>query len=199
MGGLFEMGRISGRVGTIARWKPVHLGHASVLEAMCEQASEVIIGLGSSNVYDIRNPFSAKESREMIDLVLKKRFSNYSFVEVPDFNDGQKWCEYVTHLFGKLDYFVTANEYVRDLLKGDYEIVHPLEIIPVEKRVPINGTRVRIAMARGYGWSKLVPQEVFDYMNSNGLEERFCNEFGLATLVQQAHSLISHIIADGAT
>ncbi len=59
-----------GVVGIIARFKPVHKGHAAILEALCERADLVYIGLGSPNKYDVRNPFSAKESEEMIDLVI---------------------------------------------------------------------------------------------------------------------------------
>ncbi|MBI4095402.1 MAG: adenylyltransferase/cytidyltransferase family protein [DPANN group archaeon] len=185
------MGRqVSGRAGMIARFKPVHLGHASILEAMCEQASEVIIGLGSSNVCDLRNPFTAKESAEMIGLVLKKRFSNYAFVEIPDLNNGQKWRGLAVSLFGKLDYFVTANDYVRELLKDDYKIIHPLEIIPEDRRVPVDGTLVRITMAKGGEWERLVPAEVSKYIKENKMEERFCAEYGLATLARNAERLL---------
>ncbi len=182
--------RVSGRAGMIARFKPVHLGHAAVLEAMCEQASEVVIGLGSSNIHSLKNPFTAKESREMIDAVLKKRFSNYSFVEVPDLNDGPKWRGLAIGLFGKLDYFVTANDYVRQLLENDYNIIHPLEIVPAEKRVPIDGTAVRLAMAKGGLWENLVPEEVYDYIRSKKIDERFCTEYGLATLASNAEILL---------
>ena len=184
------MGKISGRVGgTIARFKPVHLGHASILEAMCEQASEVIIGLGSSNVNDLRNPFTAKESAEMVNLVLKK-FSNHSLVEIPDLNNGQKWREMVLGLFGKLDYFVTANDYVRELLKDDYKIVHPLEIIPEDRRVPVDGTLVRITMAKGGAWERLVPAKISSYLKEHKIDGRFCDEYGLATLARNAEKLL---------
>ena len=185
------MGRqVSGRVATIARFKPVHFGHATVLEAICEQASEGIIGIGSSNIHDLRNPFTAKESAEMVDLVLKKRFSNYELVEITDWNNGPKWREMGLGLFGKLDYFVTANEYVRELLKDDYKIVHPLEIIPEDRRVPIDGTLVRITMAKGGAWEQLVPAEVSSYLRENKIDERFCTEYGLATLAHNAAVLL---------
>lgn len=54
----------------VARWKPVHLGHAPALEALVTSADEVLIGLGSSNRYDVRNPFTAEESAEMIRRVV---------------------------------------------------------------------------------------------------------------------------------
>ena len=130
MEGLSEMDKkLTGKIGTIARFKPVHLGHAALLEAVCEQADEVLIGLGSINVYDLRNPFTAKESQEMIEALLKTRFSNYKFIEVPDFNNGPKWAVEIKNLFGELDYFVTANDYVRELLKDIYTVIRPIEIV----------------------------------------------------------------------
>ncbi len=172
--------RLSGRVGMIARFKPVHNGHAPILRAMCDGANEVLIGLGSANLYDLRNPFTARESKEMIDAVLSNEYSNYSFVEVKDLFDGPKWRAQVKALFGKLDHFVTANDYVKSLLCEEYNIVHPLEII--SERTPVTGTMVRGALAWGANWQALVPREVSEYISAHKLDDRFCREFGLETL-----------------
>lgn len=51
------------KLGAIGRFKPLHLGAAAMLEALCENAEEVVIGIGSSNKYNLRNPFTAEESR----------------------------------------------------------------------------------------------------------------------------------------
>jgi nicotinamide-nucleotide adenylyltransferase len=42
----------------VARWKPVHRGHAVVLRALSDRAEQALIGIGSSNRYDSRNPFT---------------------------------------------------------------------------------------------------------------------------------------------
>jgi nicotinic acid mononucleotide adenylyltransferase len=88
----------------------------------------------------------------------------------------------VIELLGELDLFVTANPYVESLLRKDYPIVHPLELIPVEKQMQVDGSRVRRAMARGEDWESLVPARVAEYLKSNKLDERFRREFGLQTL-----------------
>lgn len=167
-----------GIVGTIGRFKPVHKGHAAMLEAVCENAVHVYIGVGSPNKYDGRNPFTAKESREMIDSVLKPKFKNYSFVEVPDFDDGPVWRGQTLKLFGKLDCFVTSNDYVVELLKNDYKIIHPFQIVPWEKIVPVTATMVRTAIAQNKQWQDFVPQPVIDYIKSNHLDARLRKEFG---------------------
>ncbi len=179
-----RIGRRLGRLGMIARWKPVHLGHAAVLEALVEHADEVLIGIGSSNRYDIRNPFTPEESEAMIRLVLDRadRREGYSVLPVPDLGHGPRWRAMVVDLFGPLDLFVTANDYVRDLMREVYRVVHPVQLVPPERRIPLDATAVRRAMAQGEGWRSLVPAAVAEYLEAEGLDRRFRREFGLATL-----------------
>ncbi|HSN86771.1 MAG TPA: hypothetical protein VL025_08435 [Thermoanaerobaculia bacterium] len=173
------------RLGIVARWKPVHRGHAAVLEALVEQAGEVVIGIGSSNRYDVRNPFTAEESAEMIRRVLGDR-GRYSLIPVPDLGDGPRWREMVAGLLGPLDVFVTATAYVRDLLQDVYPVIHPVRLLPPERRIALDGTAVRKAMARGPGWREMVPPAVAALLDERGLAERFRREFGLATLALDA-------------
>lgn len=176
------------RVGFIGRFKPLHNGGAVALEAICRQAAEVIIGLGSSNKYNLRNPFTAEESRGMLEAFLTPRFANYSFVEVPDFAhlpeyaDGQQWRKYILEHFGTLNYFFTGNLYVKQLLEGDYPFLHPASLLPQEKMIKLRATEVRVEIARGGNWQSLVPLQVADYLERNSLVERFRREFGRETL-----------------
>ena len=169
----------------IARWKPVHLGHAAVLEALMERAEVVQIGIGSSNRYDVQNPFTAAESEAMIRRVLGER-AGYSIVEVPDLGHGPRWRAMVAELLGPLDLFVTANPYVRDLMREVYPVVHPVSLIPPERRIAVDGTGVRKAMARGEGWREMVPPQVAAYLEEEGIVQRFRREWGLATLALDA-------------
>jgi nicotinamide-nucleotide adenylyltransferase len=169
----------------IARWKPVHLGHAAVLEALVARAEQVQIGIGSSNRYDVQNPFTAAESAAMIRRVLGDR-AGYSIVEVPDLGHGPRWRAMVSELLGPLDLFVTANSYVRDLMREVYPVVHPVSLIPPERRIAVDGTGVRKAMARGEGWREMVPPDVATYLEEEGIVQRFRREWGLATLALDA-------------
>ena len=173
------------RLGMVARWKPVHLGHAAVLEALLDRAEHVSIGIGSSNRYGLQNPFTAAESAAMIRLVLGDR-QGYALVEVPDLGHGPRWRALVADLMGPLDLFVTGNAYVRDLMREVYPVVHPVSLLAPERRIPLDGTRVRKAMARGEAWRGMVPPEVAAYMEGAGLVHRFRREFGLATLALDA-------------
>ncbi len=88
----------------------------------------------------------------------------------------------VKDLFGDLDLFVTANPYVASLLKDDYRVIPPVELIRPRERVPAEGSEVRRAMARGEDWASLVPHAVAEYIKSNRMDRRFRDEFGLETL-----------------
>lgn len=176
------------KIGIVGRFKPLHLGGASLLSAACENADEVIIGIGSSNKYNLRNPFTPEESKEMINKFLKKKYSNYKIIFVPDFGhipgceDGQRWKEYVFEKFGQLDLFVSGNDFVKELVKERYKILSPLEIIPKSKQISMRASLVRNKMAKGEDWESLVPSEVSDYLIKHKLVERFNEEFGKETL-----------------
>jgi nicotinamide-nucleotide adenylyltransferase len=165
----------------VARWRPVHLGQAPVLKALCQHADLALIGIGSANRYNLRNPFTLQETIDMIKLVLAD-YQNYTLIPVPDLDDGPRWRRMVLDLFGSLDLFFTDNPYVASLLAEDYAILKPVVLVPDKAKVPIDGTMVRQEMARGDGWRQLVPTEVAEYIASKGLEVRFRNEFGLQTL-----------------
>jgi nicotinamide-nucleotide adenylyltransferase len=175
-------------IGMVARWQPVHRGHVPVLYALCDRASQVLIGIGSSNRYDLRNPFTLEERADMIRLALAGR-GNYTLIPVPDLDDGPRWRAMVIELFGPLDRFVTANPYVSSLLTADYRVIRPVELVPEDKRVAIDGTMVRKEMACGDGWRELVPHEVADYIAAKQLDDRFRREFGLQTLTMDTYLL----------
>jgi len=167
-----------GRLAMIARWKPVHLGHARILRALAEYADELVVGIGSSNKYDADNPFTVEETREMIGLVVPAA----CVIEVPDLGHGPRWRAMVLELLGPLDMFVTANGYVRELLKDSYRVVHPVHLLAPEERVAVNGTMVRDAMRRGEPWEHLVEPAIADFVRSRRLVERLREEFPLGTL-----------------
>lgn len=172
-----------GRIGMVARWKPVHLGHEPVLRALCDGAERAFIGVGSTNRHNFKNPFTFEESADMVRLALGGR-ANFEVFPVPDLDDGPRWRRMVVGLFGSLDLFVTDNPYVAHLLASDYRVVRPVGLVPLEERIPLDGTAVRREMARGEGWGMMVPPAVREYIVARGLDTRFRREFGLETLAQ---------------
>ncbi len=191
-----------GKVGAIGRFRPFHLGAYVMLDELCKQAQEVVIGIGSANIYDRRNPFTAEETETMIRAAL--HHDNYKIIHVPDFGyqqehqDGQRWRQHVKEQFKELDLFVSGNAWVRDLLKDDYPVKAPAELIPRERWIPVKGSLVRITMARGGNdWKECVPEEVAMYLEQHHLVERFRKEFGLQTLSMLTE--LQHLREDAAT
>lgn len=173
-----------GRVGIVARFRPVHLGHAAVLEALRVRAQSLVIGIGSSNRVDLRNPWSAAEVREMLGRVLGDD-PRVVVVDIPDLDDGPRWRALVLGALGPLDHFFTANEVVRTLLAGDYLVSHPGGVVPALRRVALCATDVRVAIAEGGdAWRALVPGAVAEYLEQRGLVARFRRDFGAATLTR---------------
>ncbi len=162
----------------VARWRPVHLGHAAVLAGLQRWADTVKIGVGSSETYDARNPFTYAEVVRMIGLVAP----TVEVVAVPDLHDGPRWRSMVVERFGALDAFVTANSYVRDLLQNDYPVLHPVHLVAPEARTRLDATTVRRAMVLGDTWRDMVPAAVAELLEAEGVPQRVRREFGSAIL-----------------
>lgn len=176
------------RIAMIARWKPVHLGQAVVLRALCNGAGQVIVGVGSSNRYNVRNPFTFEETEAMLRLVLDEINPTVetALYAIPDLDDGPRWRAMVKEMFGELDAFVTDNPYVANLMKDDYRLMRPVEFLSPSEFIKVDGTAVRVMMAKGEGWQAWVPERVAGYIEENKLDERFRREFGLETLAMQS-------------
>ncbi len=140
-----------------------------------------MIGIGSANRYNESNPFALEETIEMLELVLGE-YEGYKLIPIDDLDDGPRWLKIVAGMFGPLDAFVTANPYVTILMSETYRILRPVDLVPQSERIAVDGTSVRMAMARGEDWADLVPSEVADYIKTRNLDERFRREFGLETL-----------------
>ena len=170
------------QIAMIARWKPLHLGQAAVIRGLCAAAENVTLGIGSSNRYNARNPFTLEETQEMLAIALSGR-ENVRVIPVPDLDDGPRWRVMVREMLGtNLDLFVTDNPYVASLLKEFYRIERPVAFVPPNERIRVNGTMVREAIARGEDWQALVPPEIADYISSRKLDDRIRREFGLQIL-----------------
>lgn len=168
-------------IGMIARWRPVHLGHSPVLRGLCRAGGRVKIGIGSANRYNLRNPFTLQETVDMLEIALRGH-RNYELIPIDDLDDGPRWREMILNRFGALDLFVTENPYVQDLMCSDYGVVHPVKFVKPCEKIQLNGTMVRLAMARGEPWEALVEPAIADYIKSNRLDVRFRREFGLEAL-----------------
>lgn len=168
-------------LGIIGRFKPLHLGAASLLEQMCAQADKVVIGVGSANQHNVYNPFTAGQTIGMIDAQLKLAHSNYDLFELPDYFDDKNWTAAALDRFKGVDVIVTGNGLVKELLEPHFQMLAPEELVSPGS-AGYNGTAVRLAMAKNEGWEKMVPEEVAGYMKRQGLVGAFRRDFGQETI-----------------
>ena len=162
------------RVGLIiGRFQPVHWGHVGLVEWVRSDASEVHLGIGSSQFSMTReNPFSAAERRRMLEaadgaLGLKVARTD----EVPDIFDDEKWVEHVEACCGKFDVIYSNNEWTAGLFaQAGYE-VRPA---PMFERERYEGAKLRESVrAHGLGaLTDLVPPPVMQVLKELGAESR---------------------------
>ncbi len=168
-------------VGVIGRFRPVHLGHEALLRALCRVAGRVRVGIGSANRYGRRNPFTAAETREMIEAVLAGAAFEVvpldDFGHLPEYADGARWRQQVVETFAGCVWIVSGNPYVASLLAPCFRILHPIEVLKPEQRICISSSRVRQAMAAGGPWRQHVPSAVARCLEERGLVARLRREF----------------------
>ena len=182
--------KIFNRVGIIGRFKPINKRGILILETLGTISREVIVGIGSANKYNVRNPWTAEEVINMLDLNLEFNTSNgespFYFGKIDDTNgDNKKWIENVRKVFGTLDAFISGNPYVTKLLDPYYKIIHPSKVIGelLDLAFDDHSTDIRRLMAQDdAAWQDYTTDSIAVYLYSRGLVERFQKEFGPATL-----------------
>jgi nicotinamide mononucleotide adenylyltransferase/ADP-ribose pyrophosphatase YjhB (NUDIX family) len=196
------------KTGLIGRFKPLHNGGAKMLTYAALHSEHLVIGIGSANKYNLRNPFTADETQGMIEnflTTLQDRGFEFKyeihhlndFAHDPKYADGQKWKGQVLEKFGDLDTLVSGNAFVKDLLSTEYDVMHPSKLIPKSEHEKLNATTVRKALAIGtirddlgveqvVDWKTLVPPCVAAYMTEHKLDTRFKTEFGERASIEYA-------------
>ena len=146
----------------IGRFQPLHHGHVYVLKRLLKFHEKIKIGIGSSQLSNIKNdPFTSKERRQFIEAVLKKRNvdpNRYEIVEIPDIFDANKWVNHVVSTVGQFNVVYSNSDWVRNLfLNEGHELGGKLEIF----KKKYNGTNIRKLISKNdKNWTSLVPQEV---------------------------------------
>src|SRR3989338_7380781 len=79
-----------GNVGLIGRFKPLHIGAAVMLEEVCKASWHATIGIGSSNMHNARNTFTAEETMDMFNAYLGGKFENYDVIKLEQFGHTQE-------------------------------------------------------------------------------------------------------------
>ena len=180
-------------VGLIGRFKPLHKGSASMLEQVCEASGHVVIGIGSINKHDYRNPFTAEETKDMINLYLEDKYANYEIKFINDHGhenaDSTPWKNELKEKMNNKETFFSGNPYVKELLKDSYEVVDAKEFSK-NHNSPIKASMARLEMAKDGNWEQYVPEKVVTYIKENKLDKRLREEFGIETIIKESKHVV---------
>lgn len=139
----------------IGRFQSFHNGHLLIINDFINDPhiDEIIIGIGSSQYHhQIKNPFTAKERRAMIQNSITSQ-KKVHVIDIPDTNDDDAWCSLVETLCPYFDYIFTGNDWVKRIFEEKGYTVVNIE----EKRVT-SATEIRERINKGAAWEDFVPK-----------------------------------------
>jgi nicotinamide-nucleotide adenylyltransferase len=145
----------------ITRAQPFHLGHLRVIRDILKKNDRIVIAIGSAQAKNtLKNPFTAREREEMVDLALKaSRVKNYEIVRIPDLFNDQLWVARVNRVC-RFDAVYSMNPWtVRCFRKAGIRVRrHAIY------RKCLSGTEIRKRIRQGKKWEALVPGPVSEYL-----------------------------------
>lgn len=125
-----------------------------------------MIGIGSANKeYTVDNPFTYAERQEMVERSAKELLTdlNVQVFPVPDFEDNQRWRNYLAEKLPPFDYVISGNAWVQEVFAGTGKTIIPLE---VRKYVKGSALRRQIGMERWGEIQKVLPESVVSYLQT---------------------------------
>ena len=141
----------------IGRFQPFHLGHLDAVLFGLSRTENLFICIGSSNKSnERRNPFSAKERREMIISSIEPSMAErIKIFDIPDVGDHEKWAFEIDKIVPKYDVVFTNDEFTQTLFEK-----REMNVVPVvlKDREKFSGTNIRKLIADDKNWQDLVPR-----------------------------------------
>ena len=158
----------------IGRFQPFHLGHLDAVLFGLSRTENLFIGIGSSNKSnESRNPFSAKERREMITSSIEpSMIERIKIFDIPDVGDHEKWTFEIDKTVPKYDVVFTNDEFTRTLFeKREISVISVI----LKDREKFSGTNIRNLIAYDRNWRDLVPQGTRNVLDNINAKERLQN------------------------
>ena len=158
----------------IGRFQPFHLGHLDAVLFGLSRTENLFIGIGSSNKSnENRNPFSAKERREMIISSIEPSMAERTKIfDIPDVGDHEKWAFEIDKIVPKYDVVFTNDEFTQILFEK-----REMNVVPVvlKDREKFSGTNIRNLITEDKNWRDLVPQGTRNVLDSINAKDRLKN------------------------
>ena len=158
----------------IGRFQPFHLGHLDAVLFALSRTENLFIGIGSSNKSnETRNPFSAKERREMIvSSIEPSMIDRIKIFDIPDVGDHEKWTFEIDKIMPKYDVIFTNDEFTKTLFEK-----REMNVVPVvlKDREKFSGTNIRKLILDGKDWQDLVPDGTKKVLDTIDAKNRLKN------------------------
>ena len=157
----------------VGRFQPFHNGHKAVIDLLCDEIDELIIGIGSAQMsHDIRHPFTAGERVLMIQRVLADAKIPVYIIPLEDIKRNALWVAHVVSMVPPFDVVYTSNPLViRLFTEAGFRVESP----PMYQRQELSGTAIRQKMLEGDEWKQYVPEAAGLVIESVGGVERICD------------------------
>ena len=154
----------------VGRFQPFHNGHKAVIDLLCNEVDELIIGIGSAQMsHDIRHPFTAGERVLMIQRVLADAKIPVYIIPLEDIKRNALWVAHVVSMVPPFDVVYTSNPLViRLFTEAGFRVESP----PMYQRQELSGTAIRQKMLEGGDWKQYVPEAAGFVIESVGGVER---------------------------
>lgn len=154
----------------VGRFQPFHNGHKAVIDLLCNEVDELIIGIGSAQMsHDIRHPFTAGERVLMIQRVLAEAKIPVYIIPLEDIKRNALWVAHVVSMVPPFDVVYTSNPLViRLFTEAGFRVESP----PMYQRQELSGTAIRQKMLEGDDWKQYVPEAAGLVIESVGGVER---------------------------
>jgi nicotinamide-nucleotide adenylyltransferase len=142
----------------IGRFQPFHLGHKFLIEKALEYCKKIVIGIGSPNITDEKNPYSYEVRLEFVKKFIKEENLEdrvLKIVSISDVPDDDEWFKLAQRKTGKIDVEIGDNEWTN----GIYES-HGIPVLRIgfHKRHILEGTKIRHNIENKKPWKNRVPK-----------------------------------------
>lgn len=142
----------------VGRFQPFHKGHKYLIEESLKIADYIIIGIGSANKKDAKNPWTWQERKKMIEEFLQKEGLEKkvkSVIPLYDNPDDDIWFENLVKTIGKFDVTIGNNPWNNGIIER-----HGIPAIEIgfRKRHVWEGVQIRELMNNNGKWEDRVPE-----------------------------------------
>lgn len=151
----------------VMRTQPITNGHKAVIDDLLTK-HQVIIGIGSSNVVNVRNPLTANQRRILWNVLYSDEIQTGKLflVNIPDIGAPNKhvWSEHLRSCLKEANlpnptHYYGGEENI-SFISGFHHIC-PLPRLE-QNSVPVSGTLVRELINSDGDWKQYVPAKIHD-------------------------------------